>query len=179
MAKKTDAEDRLTSSEIAFANNVQALRKAEDLTQSDLAGRMRSVGLSYANQTTVSRIESKDRAVRLAEAEALAHIFRRTIGAMTAPDGREALIATLAERQRSARDELASLRNTVLAFQATQQSLGMELDRVLSEFDGAGPLAPDVEALLNQFVEESTALMKIYLVDEVTQALHGEYPEAP
>lgn len=69
-----------------FADSVGELRKARGWSQERLAEMMIRHGLRDATALTVSRIESRRRKVRLAEAVALASAFEVPILAMTKPD---------------------------------------------------------------------------------------------
>lgn len=86
-----DVEDR-------FAESVGELRKARGWSQERLAEMMIRHGLRDATALTVSRIESRRRKVRLAEAVALASAFDVPILAMTKPDKLSSGLITLSGR---------------------------------------------------------------------------------
>lgn len=99
MSEPTEAPDSFDDDiEERFADSVGELRKARGWSQERLAEMMIRQGLRDATALTVSRIESKRRKVRLAEAVALASAFNVPILAMTKPDGLSSGLIALSGR---------------------------------------------------------------------------------
>lgn len=71
--------------ESAFAERVKGLREELGWSQSDLAERMRLLGLDYVSQSTISRIEKQTRPIHLGEALAFGRVFGRSIEELTHP----------------------------------------------------------------------------------------------
>jgi transcriptional regulator with XRE-family HTH domain len=78
-------DSSLTVEEEAFADEMRRLREDKGWSQEKLAEHVQVHGPKYVNQSTISRIEKKTRQVRLAEAQAIAHVFNRSVESMTGP----------------------------------------------------------------------------------------------
>ena len=77
---------RLTTPADEFRNGVRRARERKGWTQTDLAKRLRTQTEFPATQSTVSRIESGDRAVTIDEAFALADVLDVAPAALIAPE---------------------------------------------------------------------------------------------
>ncbi|GIT80216.1 hypothetical protein LLS1_18850 [Leifsonia sp. LS1] len=99
----------------SIARNVKLARERAGLSQSELAARLTSMGVGGFHQTTVARIESGTRVLRLAEALAIARLLDYRV---------EELVES--EESTSLRWEYDSLSKGVEAF----WSAGQELMRV-------------------------------------------------
>jgi transcriptional regulator with XRE-family HTH domain len=66
-----------------FRQQMQRLREAQELTQTDLARSLKAFGLPF-HQQTIQRIESGERPVRLNEAHLIAKTLGVTVDSMTA-----------------------------------------------------------------------------------------------
>jgi transcriptional regulator with XRE-family HTH domain len=66
-----------------FRQQMQRLREAQELTQSDLARSLKGFGLPF-HQQTIQRIEQGERPVRLNEAHLIAKVLGVTVDSMTA-----------------------------------------------------------------------------------------------
>lgn len=71
--------------ELNFRKELKRLRLLRGWKQKDLAERMVCEGWQDYNQTTVSRLESNQRPITLAEARTLARILQTPVGVMIAP----------------------------------------------------------------------------------------------
>ena len=80
-----------------------ARRKALELSQTDLANRLRARGLTF-HQQTVQKVESGDRAVRLDEAFVIAEILESTVEDMVKPLGQALEMVVTVDRFRRAAD---------------------------------------------------------------------------
>lgn len=76
--KKDVVKGELTDPERWFGENLRIQRETVGLSQSDLAGQMAELGFSF-HQTTIRRIETGERAVRLGEAHALAQLVETSV----------------------------------------------------------------------------------------------------
>jgi transcriptional regulator with XRE-family HTH domain len=102
-----DDKEKLTQPERRFAEQVRKLREDRGWSQSELADQMIGEGISYANASTISRIESAVRPVRMIEAQALSRLFKRTVEGMMHPDGREAFVEIFGANDMRRRMEFA------------------------------------------------------------------------
>lgn len=80
MATNDDAAP--TAPEDGFRESMKALRAAQDLNQTDLARKIRDAGLAF-HQSTIAKIESGTRPVRLDEAYAIAQALGSSADDMT------------------------------------------------------------------------------------------------
>jgi transcriptional regulator with XRE-family HTH domain len=140
------------------------------MTQEELAARLRERGLRTANQTTVSRIEAKKRPVTLGEATALSRIFDQTIGAMSNPDGREAIMMLLRTTHRAARKSFAQMRNGARDFGNSRGRIRADLDSVLEMFPDRSELSPDAIKELDTFQRDAEALLAIDVAEDAKSA---------
>lgn len=85
MARRESVTGPGMEEEAAFIRSMKQLREDRNWTQADLAKRMTDSGWSGIYQTTISRIESGDRPVRIGEARGIARVFEVTVGMMIAP----------------------------------------------------------------------------------------------
>lgn len=122
--------------EARFSKRVKQERERRKWSQADLATRLKFKGLKGIYPTTIAKIESGERAVRVDEAAALADLFEVSLDAL------------LGLKHNSHEDELGYLlrvlRDTArLATQqvgATIESIRAQLDELPGDFDGAEEL---------------------------------------
>lgn len=77
-------DPELANEDAQFAESVRDLREGLGLSQGDLVKRLHQLGLKTFHQTTVSRIEKRERPVRIGEAKVIATALDSTVGEMTA-----------------------------------------------------------------------------------------------
>lgn len=80
----TVSESGATEVDSWFAQNLREAREEQNMSQTALADTMARAGFSF-HQTTIARIESGSRPVRIGEAEALSRIFHSTVAEMCEP----------------------------------------------------------------------------------------------
>lgn len=84
MARRESVTGPGMEEEAEFVRAMKRLRDERGWTQADLAKKMTEMGWSGIYQTTISRIESGDRPVRIGEARGIAKTFGVTVGLMLA-----------------------------------------------------------------------------------------------
>lgn len=143
-----DEPNRLSDEEMTFAAQVRALREERGWTQADLVDRIKSSGLMYMNQSTLSRIENGTRPVRLMESQVLSRIYDRPVTMMIDPHARNRLVLE-AESVVKAINRSAMTLNTsakeVLSGKISAQKYMNALDRLAEQIDD---MEPDVREKL-------------------------------
>lgn len=167
---KNDDNEGLARSEQLFADSVRRLRLEAGLTQEQLAEEMRNADLSYANQTTVSRIEKKTRPVRLAEAEALSLIFQRSIAAMAEPSGAEAMMNAWAVNLPAAQRHLDQMKESARAFGYAQVGVATGLSEVRELFAGGDLYSPDAIEAYKAYVRWAERILAVDAMAEAQRA---------
>jgi transcriptional regulator with XRE-family HTH domain len=71
-----------------FAANMSRLREAAGLSQSELVQKLRESGWTNVHPTTISRIEKRERPVRLSEASRIADVLGQDLNRMLWPPAR-------------------------------------------------------------------------------------------
>lgn len=150
-------ESTLLPEEISFADQARKLREQRGWSQTEVADRLRSEGLAYATQTTVSRIEKRARGVRMIEADRFARIFGVEVREMYRPDPRDVFVdfarADLQAFRRARNQAFANLKDA-----AEGQTLaGDWIDSLRTTF-------PDLDSL-----DEGTRLRVAGLIAQLTQ----------
>lgn len=97
----------------AFGERLRALRNADGLTLDAVCQRMRTLGVEYMNPSTLSRIETGARPVRLAEALVISRIFGVSLEAMNPMHDDLRIAQTLA---RQARDSYLGMKRAAQTF---------------------------------------------------------------
>jgi transcriptional regulator with XRE-family HTH domain len=154
MDEAQETGDDFTSSvDDAIARNVKLAREKAGFSQAELAARLTEAGISGMHQTTIARIESGQRVLRLAEALALARFFDRRI--------EDWVESPLSGR---VRDHLTSLRKGVESFQAAAKELHYRRRSAAVFLDQTFPYTPDAHSI---------AVVKIppYLFDGLDELL--------
>lgn len=111
----------------AFGERLRALRNADGLTLDAVCQRMRTLGVEYMNPSTLSRIETGARPVRLAEALVISRIFEVSLEAMNPTHDDLRTAQTLA---RQARDSYLGMRRAAQNFARLRQSLVEKRDEL-------------------------------------------------
>jgi transcriptional regulator with XRE-family HTH domain len=123
-------EDDLQDAERNFAREMKRRRKEFGMSQADLLAKLHAAGLTYLNQTALSRMENGSRQVRLVEAQAIAHIYLLTIESMMQPS------------------PMLSLSEAILRFVDHGEEVRAHLDDdVLDLIDTAGEISSRLESL--------------------------------
>lgn len=122
--------------EARFRERVKKQRDRRDWSQADVAKMLGDKGIKGIYPTTIAKIESGERAVRIDEAAALADLFEVSLDAL------------LGRKQISQEDELAYLlrllrdtaRDSSQQVGATMETIREQLEELPGEFDGADVL---------------------------------------
>jgi transcriptional regulator with XRE-family HTH domain len=127
---------RESAIENRFRERVKKRRDRRGWSQADVAKMLGEKGIKGIYPTTVAKIESGERAVRIDEAAALADLFEVSLDAL------------LGRKQNSQEDELAYLlrllrdtaRESSQQVGATMETIREQLEELPGEFDGANVL---------------------------------------
>jgi len=125
-----------TAVEARFRKRVKKQRDRRGWSQADVAKMLGDKGIKGIYPTTVAKIESGERAVRIDEATALADLFEVSLDAL------------VGRKQNSQEDELAYLlrllrdtaRDSSEQVGATMETIRDQLEELPGEFDGADAL---------------------------------------
>jgi transcriptional regulator with XRE-family HTH domain len=177
--KRTNDDDGLSRTEAAFSDSVRRLRQEAGLTQAELAHWMREIGVPSASQTTVSRIEAKTRAVRLAEAEVIARIFKRSISAMTEQGGVEDKLANLTAMLERNFKYLDDLKQAARAVGFGQMALPTVTRELISDVRDGEELSEDVQREVSAYLMNADALFKLDVIEVVKAELDTGRRESP
>ncbi|MDR6613588.1 helix-turn-helix transcriptional regulator [Leifsonia sp. 1010] len=120
--------DFLSSVDQAVARNVKSARERAGFSQAELAARLADMGVPGIHQTTIARIESGTRVLRLAEALAIARLLDYQI---------EELVES--PMSASLRWEYGELRDAVQAFSTSGQALFEQRLRTAQSLDERFP----------------------------------------
>ncbi|GAA1082999.1 hypothetical protein GCM10009648_21710 [Tsukamurella spumae] len=141
-----EAYKAFTATEAAFGAKVKQWRRGRGWSQDELASRMTELGFDM-HQTTVAKIESGNRPLRVAEAAALAHIFDANPLAVfysAVPDGagwsRESMQEQMLGYEESienAKRTLRSAAETVAYWEQERAAIALQL-RLAAEAQGRG-----------------------------------------
>lgn len=118
-----------TDNEALFVDSMRRCREIQGISQGDLATRLVQAGWHGFRQTTVSRIEKRERTVRLAEAHAIANCLGFSLSDML----REDMNTGKAERLRALDDEIRDLNEGVSSLIAQCVQLQAKLYQVSVE----------------------------------------------
>jgi transcriptional regulator with XRE-family HTH domain len=131
---------RQSAAETSFRERMKRERQTRDWSQADLAELLQARGLGHIYPTTVAKIESGERAVRIDEATAIADLFEVSVDALLGRNVERGsdLAYTLRFVQDIARQ---SAQQTAAIADALGDSLG-DLDAL--EFNGREVLEKDV-----------------------------------
>lgn len=96
-----------------YGKRMKVLRDGRGLTQAEVVRRMREHGVNYMNASTLSRIESGARPMRLSEAGVLSDIYKIRLSTFTVRGDGFAYIAKMMARDREARRKYVAFRDLV------------------------------------------------------------------
>lgn len=128
-----------------FRENMRYIREEKGWSQGELSRRLLESGWSVFHQTTITRIESGSRQVRLDEAIAIANALHVTLETMTL-DARAAAVLAEVRKSSELRRELSELG---LRYAEAQRSLRKALDLYTCD------LEPDDRALVAEILDET------------------------
>lgn len=166
-----EGSNQLEVNEVIFAEQVRVLREERRWSQEDLAKRMRDIGLDHVTQATVSRIENRQRPVRLMEADVLASIFERPIQAMMYPDSSSAYFGHAQRQFETARQRYIEFKLAAEAMVSAQANYAhnFEVIREMSRdhFD------PRMDRIVDSFMKRIDGFIRIDPVQEVVDIVHS------
>lgn len=164
-------DNKLTRDERNFAEQTRLLREERGMSQSDLAERLRQMGLDHITQATISRIENMSRPVRMIESQALSRVFRRTVAAMTNPNGREFLLTLIDATHSTARKQFVGFRKSIEEFLFAQKRVREDLGELERRFADRDSFDPETQKKLEQLEKQMRQFVEISPVAVVTDAV--------
>lgn len=114
------ANDETSALDERYGKRLRAIREEHGLTLAQMVERMKARGISYMNTSTLSRIETGVRPVRLTEAQVIGQELMVGVESMTAEFED---LAFYESRHRVARQEYVRFRNSVVDVTAAQIKL--------------------------------------------------------
>jgi transcriptional regulator with XRE-family HTH domain len=147
----------LEQSETNFRLNLRHYRESEDLTQADLAERLRKEGLSF-HQQTVQKIERGERKVGFVEAVAIAQVLGVDLGMLVDDPTQTTLVELLVH----ANDAREALRSAIRNFETAQGNLAQYADHLGIEPGSEQDVVSDVIAENAEAVVRDYALRQQY-----------------
>lgn len=184
MTDEEQSEAKLTREERSFAAEVRRLREENSWSQADLSDLLKKQGLTYVNKTMVSRIENATRPVRMIEAQALSRIFRRTVSAMTNPDGREYLLTQIDRNHSRGRKAFVAFKDATEAFVRLQTAAGEDLSLIARDFRDRDSFDAEAQHTIEHLDRNLRTLTEIdpsVVAAEIVEAeehRRGKHPEA-
>jgi transcriptional regulator with XRE-family HTH domain len=136
-------ESSAFSAEAYFIQNMKWRRESWDWSQADLALALRSAGLDHMHQTTVSRIESGERPVRVGEASVIAEVLRTPLSDMVSAPAELSQADRLIKRSQAAQEVARLLETDVKSLEEALAALADELDASLAPVGGLEPVYPE------------------------------------
>jgi len=161
-------EDDLQDAERNFAREMKRRRNEFEMSQAELLSRLHDAGLTYLNQTALSRMENGTRQVRLVEAQAIAHIFLQTIESMMQPSAALSLSETIIRLVDRGEQVRAALDDNALDLIDTTG----EIDRRLGDLERevGDMLASDAPPLVNNALVRGRAFKRM-----MQETLQGDW----
>lgn len=135
-----------------FREQVEALRKAQGLTQKQLAERMNADGWKDYSQASVSRLEKNQRPISLGEARALAHVLSSTVEAMITPSELHQKVAKL----QTETTNLSLLKDVLLSKAGLYEGVRVQLLEALEDLSASlsdSKNAQSISNLRHQIIE--------------------------
>lgn len=126
-----------------FAAAVKRLRETRGLSQAQLAERLRELGNANFHPTTIGRIESGARGVRLAEARAIAVALDSNVSDMVQPEGYMKLVDEVRETLQELRTVEGQVWGGIDRIGGLVDSLRYIVHRIESNEDGLLDELPD------------------------------------
>jgi transcriptional regulator with XRE-family HTH domain len=146
-----------------FGQRIRAEREARDLSQADVARKLSAAGVRPMYPTTVSKIETAERSVRINEAVGLADLFGMSLDNLVGRPDDSTVAFALTTLCRYAGDAQRQIKRA----QETAADIGDQLESVEESFDLGGvddlrQVAEDMGAALQ--AAQSTARILVALV---------------
>lgn len=167
--------------ELNFVRNMKRLREAQGLTQGQLAARMtKEFGWEGFHQTTISRIEKRERPVRLSEAGGIAGALGVDMWQMLLPDEASKHLSNLESSIHAARELGQLLGEQVrdyLFYQSLIELELTELDELTRGTDGNGFDRDYMETLV-ALKRQAEVLLKTSYVDQIHEFMSSENGDA-
>lgn len=113
-----------------YGRRLRDLREGQGLTQTDLVAQLRARGLEHMNATTLSRIESGQRPVRLSEARVLVDVFDWSLAMLTVSSADFEALELIAKAEKAVRERHDALRAAVAEFEQSKMTLRAAVSRM-------------------------------------------------
>lgn len=144
--------ESVTENDSRYGRRLRVLREERGWTQAFVVARLQELGASHMNASTLSRVESGTRPVRLAEAKVFSTLFGATLDDLTSEDYRFGLVSTAQALERDARRHLNDFRASVIKFTESQRDLA-ETQQMLDEILEEAPDASDIDRRLKDQIQ--------------------------
>ena len=156
----------------AFAANVKATRERLGWSQGELARRVSDAGWTNFHQTTISRIEKAERAVRLSEAQGIADVLRTTVDRLLQEPKHVRNLRRLTDAHAAARRAMYTVGGEIFRFELAQGDLAKEVDYMTRQLD---KIADEKERKrVKQLLEGAQPMLTLTLED-----IHRDVWERP
>jgi transcriptional regulator with XRE-family HTH domain len=111
-----------------FSANMSRLREAAGLSQAELVQKLRESGWTNVHPTTISRIEKRERPVRLSEASRIADVLGQTLDRMLAPPDRAGVEEDLDKAIEELTESYNHIVESVFGLTTDRNVLGRRID---------------------------------------------------
>lgn len=166
----------MESTDERVGEQIRRLREAAGMTKTQLATQLSDAGLGQIHPTTVSRIESGERAIRLSEAVTIASVLGTSVEALIDFRGVETLLKQVGLEHSLTAKSFASLRDAAYEVLERQASLAYVLERLQSV--GLQGIERDVDRGRAQAVEFGARELVERKLPEEVQSVVDEWEEA-
>lgn len=141
-------EDSLNSNQDKFiGQRLKDLREERGWSQAEVVSRMRQRGIAYINTSTLSRIESGTRPVRLTEAKGFSYVFGVSMHYLIAAADTLMRVTTRFRIGREAQAQFKTMLAKAVGEQGRLQSMRASVERLAA--DGDSELAREARMTLN------------------------------
>lgn len=147
-----------------FRQNMKEGRESRGWSQGELSKRLIEAGWPIFHQTTISRIESGDRPVKLGEARAIAAILGRTLSDMVVPAVEALRLHYLEREMKSLRESREEIDRAVSRLEVHQAQLRHTIEMIDEQTESGW--------------EDPTLKAKTLRGREIAQVLLGWTPES-
>lgn len=146
--------------DVRYGARLRAIREERSITQAQLVESLKRWGIDYMNTSTLSRIESGVRPVRLVEAQAVSRILQVSAESMIADSE---VLAFYESRARNARQRFVGFREAAVDVTQAQLQLVTYLPALRELLDG------DLDADLRVAVEDTLRNIEGYVAIDLAQ----------